>query len=588
MVVNACLSLSRSSYSLTFLLDCFSFCQIPVIIAENKIDLFDAGQLNQKRQQIVSLMQQFPFVRQCIKCSAQTMTRVDDVWFKAQQAVLYPLTLYDLEKGTLTGDCQKALSRIFRMYDRDGDGLLSDVEIDRFQRDTYPVSVFPDLSAWKKIVSRHVNQALEEGKFTQSGFLAIFDVLINQNRLDVVWRALRHFGYDDTLQLYIPPDLMITKRLSPHAKRFLTALFQQFDANQDGVLSGDDLWLVFSILPSPGLPPWHPQRDLFHECFSNFVMRESPSNSSESYAMSSVRDPQLIVPESGMTQCLSNSGLSLLSTSGSLPSLDFTHHSLSYWEWMGCWHAMHTISPEITSTELFRLGFLESKRPLKLKEKVVKSQQLRILVFGDTKSKVTMLQRLCGVYFDANRPETSHTYCSLTKANGDELMVHLIFTSIPSNVSVTPGLVDFDLAMLVFDEEPSSWLYLQKLPVVTNETRRVYVTSSGNELQEAQEYCREIDVELPLQADTLDTEDILKHIARCGLPGHELQTKKLRSLPFEEQRRKDAARRRTMLWFGGIVGVGVVVVVGVRFFIKQKDRAGSLWLWLRPRIRITP
>lgn len=518
------------------------------------------------------------------------MTRVDDVWFKAQQAVLFPLTLYDLEKGALTVDCQKALSRIFRMYDRDGDGLLSDAEIDRFQRDTYPTPVFADLSAWKKIVARHVNHALDHGQFTPSGFLAMFDVLINQNRLDVVWRALRHFGYDDTVQLYIPPDLPITKRLSPRAKRFLTALFQQFDANKDGVLSGDDLWLLFSILPSPGLPPWHPQRDLFHDCFSHFVRRDSPSNSSsDSYGMSSVRDPQLIIPESGMTQSLSNSGLSLLSTSGSLPSLDFTHQTLSYWEWMGCWHAMHTISPEITSTELFRLGFLESKRPPKIKDKVVKSQQLRVLVFGDTKSKITMLQRLCGVYFDANRPETSHTYCSLTKTNGDELVVHLIFTNIPSNVTVTPGLMDFDLAMLVFDEEPSSWLYLQKLPAVTNETRRVYVTSSsGKESREAQEYCRELDVEVPLQADTLDTQDILKHIARCGLPGHDLQTQKLRSLPFEEQRRRDAARRRTMLWFGGIVGVGVVVVVGVRFFIKQKDRAGSLWLWLRPRIPIAP
>ncbi|GAX24013.1 mitochondrial Rho GTPase 1 [Fistulifera solaris] len=560
--------------------------KIPVIIAENKMDLFDSNLLPQKRQEIISLMQNFPFVRQCIKCSAQTMTRVDDVWLKAQEAVLYPLTLYDLEKGALTGDCQKALGRIFRMYDRDGDGLLSDVEIDRFQRETFPVPMFSDLGMLKKSVARHVEHALDQNKFTPSGFVALFDELINQNRLNMVWKALRHFGYDDNLQLDIPPDLPITKRLSPHAKRFLTALFQQFDTNHDGVLSGDDLWLIFSILPNPSLPPWHRQRDLFLECFSSFVMRDSPSNSSESYATPSVKDPQLIVPEGEMAQSLSNSGLSLLSTSGSLPSLDFTQQSLSYWEWMGCWHTMHTISPEITSAELYRLGFLESKRPVKIKDKVVKSQQLRIMVFGDTKSKVTILQRLCGAYFDANRPETSHTYCSLKRFNGEELMVHLIFTCIPSDVSVTPGLVDFDLAMLVFDEEPSSWLYLQKLPAVTNETRRVYVTSSEKELREAQEYCQKIDVEPPLQADALDREDILQHIARCGVSGYDLQPKKLRSLPFEEQKRREAARRRTMLWLGGIVGVGVVVVVGVRFFIKQKDRAGSLWLWLRPRVPI--
>jgi GTPase SAR1 family protein len=75
--------------------------QVPVIVAENKMDLFrpsssaamtDEQALARKRQQIVSLMQRFPFVRQCIKCSAKNLLRVDDVFLKAQQAVLYPFT----------------------------------------------------------------------------------------------------------------------------------------------------------------------------------------------------------------------------------------------------------------------------------------------------------------------------------------------------------------------------------------------------------------------------------------------------------------------------------------------------------------
>lgn len=39
---------------------------------------------------------------------------------------------------------------------------------------------------------------VRDGKFTVSvtGFLAIFDVFISQNRLDVPWRVLRKFGYD--------------------------------------------------------------------------------------------------------------------------------------------------------------------------------------------------------------------------------------------------------------------------------------------------------------------------------------------------------------------------------------------------------
>jgi len=94
-----------SSQSLAFatwqcqLLTCF-FLQLPVIVAGNKMDLFlpsstagvtDEQVLARSRQQIVSLMQRFRFIRQCIKCSAKNLLRVDEVVLKAQQAVIYPL-----------------------------------------------------------------------------------------------------------------------------------------------------------------------------------------------------------------------------------------------------------------------------------------------------------------------------------------------------------------------------------------------------------------------------------------------------------------------------------------------------------------
>ena len=110
-----------------------ALCQMPVIIAGNKMDLFrtsstagmtDEQALARSRQQIVSLMQRFRFVRQCIKCSAKNLLRVDEVFLKAQQAVLYPFTpLYDLDNGRLTADCRRAFTRMFRMYDADNDGL---------------------------------------------------------------------------------------------------------------------------------------------------------------------------------------------------------------------------------------------------------------------------------------------------------------------------------------------------------------------------------------------------------------------------------------------------------------------------------
>ena len=132
---------------------------MPVIIAGNKMDLFrtsstagmtDEQALARSRQQIVSLMQRFRFVRQCIKCSAKNLLRVDEVFLKAQQAVLYPFTpLYDLDNGRITTDCKRAFTRMFRMYDADNDGLLSDAELDQFHREAFSTPVMDrDFAAW--------------------------------------------------------------------------------------------------------------------------------------------------------------------------------------------------------------------------------------------------------------------------------------------------------------------------------------------------------------------------------------------------------------------------------------------------------
>lgn len=487
-----------------------------MIIAENKLDLFrpntsivgvsakaqqqtdeQVALARIKRQQIVTLMQRFPFVRQCIKCSAKNLLRVDDVFLKAQQAVLYPFVppLYDLETGQLTIECKRAFKRIFRMFDKDYDGLLSDAEWDRFQRDTFHFAIVDrDLAAWKKVLTRNnpsetEEHVLHEDKFTIQGFFTMFDIFISQNRLDVVWQALRKFNYDDDLNLHIPDSILNPEegvgvstsswKLSAAAKQFLTNVFKQFDSDKDGYLSPDDIIAIFSVLPPPSLPPWHPMRapELFEGCFS--VPKESPTNGSSSGTDSPGEfggDTSLIVPSTSMValqqdhSMLSTSGVSILSASDSLPTLDVggmypLSKSLSYLEWMGHWHAISAISPSITRVELYRLGYVEnysrksrdpskrrrsSQRPSYQKSKqkmsmsvplrteiinpyqetIIPSREVLVTVLGKRNcGKTALLNALCGS-FDASldnnsravdtsityRPETSTTYVKLKRS----------------------------------------------------------------------------------------------------------------------------------------------------------------------------
>jgi Ras family protein T1 len=493
----------------------------------------DEQVLARSRQQIVSLMQRFRFIRQCIKCSAKNLLRVDEVFLKAQQAVLYPFNpLYDLDLGRLSEDCQRAFTRIFRIYDRDHDGLLSHSELDRFQHETFHIPVYErDLTGWKKVVSRNNptnEEVVRDGKFTVAGFLAIFDVFISQNRLDVPWQALRKFGYSDDLTLDIPESVLTSLdegageswSLSPSARQFLSDLFHQFDSDHDGVLSPEDIQTIFSIVPRPSLPPWSPTRApaLFQESFGLPKVFSGPdSPRSECGEGASL----------GMSQSLSASGITIVSAD-SFPTVDMSavksgmhpvSKNLSYLDWMGLWHTVSAMSPSIARAELFRLGHVEDGKRSKRKrgrkkntivpdetdpDSMLASREIRVLVLGSPASgKTALLNAFCGVgdSLHTNKtklPEVSSAHVRIkkksstksTKSEEDEkIVVHLVFTEVPEaeaenqvkrqkELSKILSGGGCELVMLVFDSTNSASLaYAKHLEssLLAEDIPRVYV-----------------------------------------------------------------------------------------------------------------
>jgi Ras family protein T1 len=514
----------------------------------------DEQVLARSRQQIVSLMQRFRFIRQCIKCSAKNLLRVDEVFLKAQQAVLYPFTpLYNLDIGRLSEDCKRAFTRIFRMYDRDHDGLLSHAELDRFQHETFHVPVYErDLAGWKKVVTRNNpnEEVVRDGKFTVTGFLAIFDVFISQNRLDVPWQALRKFGYDDNLVLHVPegikqgaeakipvgapgqplPQYKERWSLTPSARRFLTDIFHQFDSDNDGVLSLDDIQSIFSVVADPALPPWHPLRaqEEFEGCFSLPIMPSSPDSPPDSSSSSPGTSSPL-----NMSQSLSASGITIVS-GDSFPSVDISAVSaftnaiskpLSYLKWMGMWHAISAISPPQTRAELFRLGHVEDPKRYKKSRRgkkksavapnasfdsLLPSQEVRALLLGSPGSGKTALLNALGcssreplTTSKTRSPRTSSTYVKLKRKSPksksdsqDEMYVaHLIITEVPEAVAENQAqrkkeLSEIlheggcDLVILAFDSTNSASLaYAKHLEssLLTDDMSRVYVGTKSDQ-----------------------------------------------------------------------------------------------------------
>jgi len=457
---------------------------IPVIIAGNKVDLFEQQQQQlpsqstaaRSRQQIISLLQRFKFVRQCIKCSAKNVLHVDDVFTKAKVAVIYPIKpLYDLVGGRLTPACSRAFTRIFRMFDLDRDGLLGDDEVMAFQTKIWgPNLIESDVVEWKNALSRHDSiihrreevsvgsgsrseDVIVNDKISLTGFLTIIDIFISQNRLEVPWTALWTLGYDDELNLHIPESILLTGRndldssnFDPSAWRlnasevdFLSSIFDQFQSDGEGMLSAEDLHRIFSVCSTP-LPPWSVRsKKLLDGCFSLPRIDEDvtpPSSHVAGVTFDHDIEEQISEDPSPTSLSVSPSGVTI--TSSPLPSIDVsksteldftvpTNKPLTYLSWLNHWHMFCTISPSRFRAELFCLGHVGDMhlRPKSLNAAPSLSPSIspddgtqtifiRALVLGSNDhAKRSIINNLHGIHQDCSalnltQPETS---CSVAK-----------------------------------------------------------------------------------------------------------------------------------------------------------------------------
>ncbi|XP_063378194.1 mitochondrial Rho GTPase isoform X1 [Cydia fagiglandana] len=231
----------------------------PVILVGNKIDLIDYSVIDH----IWDIAEEYPEVDRCIECSAKTLTNVSEMFYNAQKAVLHPITpIYSIEEQELTEKCKKALSRIFKICDLDGDGLMDDYEITLFQRKCFDTPLqLQVLDEVKSVIAQNIAGGIENDCITMKGFIFLHCLFIQRGRNETTWTVLRKFGYDESLELmhsYLYANIKVpsgcTSELSYKGQQFLTQLFEKYDRDKDGMLNPNELKNVFSSCPRI---PWH-------------------------------------------------------------------------------------------------------------------------------------------------------------------------------------------------------------------------------------------------------------------------------------------------------------------------------------------
>ena len=269
----------------------------PIVLVGNKIDLRSGDVTNAAlEEELAPVMAEFKEVETCVECSAKIPLNVSEVFYFAQKAVLYPTApLYDSREHALKPACVDALRRIFRLCDSDKDGVLSDAELNDFQRKCFDAPLqLQELEGIKELVVQapvagtrfpydHLSASgssssaggagkqsppkrphphLRDGSLTLSGFLYLHTLFIQRGRLETTWTVLRTFGYGSDLTLedsfvkpvfHVPANCSV--ELSPHGYQFLTDVFEAHDKDHDGALSSKELENLFLTAPD-GKHPW--------------------------------------------------------------------------------------------------------------------------------------------------------------------------------------------------------------------------------------------------------------------------------------------------------------------------------------------
>ncbi|XP_040570556.1 mitochondrial Rho GTPase 1 isoform X2 [Lepeophtheirus salmonis] len=243
----------------------------PLILVGNKVDLSEYSTM----EAVLQMMNEYEEIETCVECSAKNLKNISEMFYFAQKAVLHPSApLFDHQKKDLTTACKRALTRVFMLCDEDNDALLSDEEINKFQRRCFGLDLEPGiLENLKSVVHKNCPEGLSKmtGQLTLSGFLALHGLFIQKGRNETTWTMLRKFGYDEDLTLsrdYLYPSFSAPSNsiieLSNIGYDFLTFIFEKYDKDSDKAMSPQEIIDLFSTCP---VTPWGP--DLYNTVVTN-------------------------------------------------------------------------------------------------------------------------------------------------------------------------------------------------------------------------------------------------------------------------------------------------------------------------------
>lgn len=176
----------------------------PIVLVGNKLDLqpkFQMRRYSAMTRRYAPILKSFKMVDACVECSCKNLFNIQEVFYYARKAVMYPVKpLYDLNgrEICMKSHFQRALRRCFRIFDRDRDNLWCNAELRKFQSMIFDTNLQDaDIDGVHKALSQKEGDNIRGGTsgkgrgLTLNGFLCLNRIFLERNLDETSWLVRR-------------------------------------------------------------------------------------------------------------------------------------------------------------------------------------------------------------------------------------------------------------------------------------------------------------------------------------------------------------------------------------------------------------
>lgn len=218
-----------------------------VIVVGNKIDLLDINTqkfvIEQDKTEIEKFQEDLNVNLKYFHISCKNYSGISPLFSEMLDSLINPShILYKQENEELVYNekFEKALKRIFRIFDKDRKGVITRNEFNKIHEAIFDVKMEADhYSAIKECIKISGNSTgLIDDEITLEGFVNLNKLSVKVGESQTTWSILRKFGYTDSLELdswyfkskkfqKIDPTESVIE-LTDTAITLLTGIFNQF------------------------------------------------------------------------------------------------------------------------------------------------------------------------------------------------------------------------------------------------------------------------------------------------------------------------------------------------------------------------